>query len=505
MEALLGLAHGFEVIRQPQNLLFCLIGSVVGTLIGVLPGIGPLAALALLLPVTFAMTPVAGILMLSAIFYGAMYGGSTTSILLNMPGEAASVVTCRDGYQMALNGRAGAALGISAIGSFVAGTLSVVALTFFAPLLGSFALRFGPPENFALMVLGLVCTLFMISGSKLKGLVMIALGFLLATVGIDVVNGKERYTFGTIDLTGGVEILALVIGLYGVSEILMNVEQAIKSTLVTTKVKNIFPTRADLRACMAPILRGSGLGFLLGLVPGGGPITASFMSYALEQRVSKEPEKFGKGAIEGVAGPESANNAAVGGGMVPVLSLGIPGTPVTALLLGALVIQGIQPGPQFIAQQPELFWGIVASMYVGNVMLLILNLPMVGIWVQLLRIPYRYLFPVVLLLSIVGTYSANKNIFDLWVMLGFGVFGWFLRKLEYDFAPFIIAFILAPQMEQSLRQSLTMSADGMLIFTQRPVAATLFTISAVLIGLIAFRRKKNELKEEIHNADKTSS
>jgi putative tricarboxylic transport membrane protein len=505
MEALLGLAHGFEVILQPQNLLFCLIGSVVGTLIGVLPGIGPLAALALLLPVTFAMTPVAGILMLSAIFYGAMYGGSTTSILLNMPGEAASVVTCRDGYQMALKGRAGAALGISAIGSFVAGTLSVVALTFFAPLLGSFALRFGPPENFALMVLGLVCTLFMISGSKLKGLVMIALGFLLATVGIDVVNGKERYTFGTIDLTGGIEILALVIGLYGVSEILMNVEQAIKSTLVTTKVTNVFPTRADLRASVAPILRGSGLGFLLGLVPGGGPITASFMSYALEQRVSKEPEKFGKGAIEGVAGPESANNAAVGGGMVPVLSLGIPGTPVTALLLGALVIQGIQPGPQFIAQQPELFWGIVASMYVGNVMLLILNLPMVGIWIQLLRIPYRYLFPVVLLLSIVGTYSANKNVFDLWVMLGFGVFGWFLRKLEYDFAPFIIAFILAPLMEQSLRQSLTMSADGMLIFTQRPVAATLFTISAVLIGLIAFRRKKNELTEEIQNADKTST
>jgi putative tricarboxylic transport membrane protein len=285
----------------------------------------------------------------------------------------------------------------------------------------------------------------------------------------------------------------------------MNVEQAIKSTLVTTKVTKIFPTRSDLRVSAAPILRGSGLGFLLGLVPGGGPITASFMSYALEQRVSKEPEKFGKGAIEGVAGPEAANNAAVGGGMVPVLSLGIPGTPVTALLLGALVIQGIQPGPQFIAQQPELFWGIVASMYVGNVMLLILNLPMVGLWVQLLRIPYRYLFPVVLLLSIVGTYSANKNVFDLWVMLGFGVFGWFLRKLEYDFAPFVIAFILAPQMEQSLRQSLTMSADGMLIFTQRPVAATLFTISAVLIGLIAFRRKKNELTEEIQNADKTSS
>ena len=505
MDALNGLAQGFQVVLQPQNLLFCLIGSVVGTLIGVLPGIGPLAALALLLPVTFTMTPVAGVLMLAAIFYGAMYGGSTTSILLNMPGEAASVVTCRDGHQMARQGRAGAALGISAIGSFVAGTLSVVALTFFVPLLGGFALRFGPPENFALMVMGLVCTLFMIAGSRLKGLVMVALGFLLATIGIDVVNGKERYTFGTIDLTGGIDVLALVIGLYGVSEILSNVEQSIKSTLVTTKVTKIFPTRDDLRRSFAPILRGSGLGFLLGLVPGGGPITASFMSYALEQRVSKTPERFGKGAIEGVAGPESANNAAVGGSMVPVLSLGIPGTPVTALLLGALVIQGIQPGPLFITQHADLFWGVVASMYVGNVLLLILNLPLVGMWVQLLRIPYRYLFPVVLLLSIVGTYSANKNVFDLWIMLGFGVIGWFLRKLEYDFAPFIIAFILAPLMEQSLRQSLAMSADGMMIFAQRPIAAVLFSISAVLIVLIVLKPRNNELTEEIHNADKTNS
>jgi len=443
--------------------------------------------------------------MMAGIFYGSMYGGSTTSILLNLPGEAASVVTCIDGYQMAKNGRAGAALGIAAIGSFVAGTLSLVALTFFAPALGAFALRFGPPENFALMVLGLVCTLFMISGSRLKGLVMIALGFLLASVGTDVVNGKERFTFGTIDLTGGIDILPLVIGLYGVTEILSNVEQKIKSTLISTKIRNIWPTAGDLRQSFAPIMRGSGLGFLLGLVPGGGPITASFMSYALEQRLSKTPERFGNGAIEGVAGPESANNAAVGGGMVPVLSLGIPGTPVTALLLGALVIQGIQPGPLFITQNPDLFWGIVASMYVGNVMLLILNLPLVGMWVQLLRIPYRYLFPVVLLLSIVGTYSANKNVFDLWVMLGFGIFGWFLRKLEYDFAPFTIAFILAPLMEQTLRQSLTMSAHGFMIFSQRPIAAVLFAVSIVLIGLIVLKRRKNELREEIHNAEKTSS
>jgi putative tricarboxylic transport membrane protein len=490
MDALTGLAHGFQVILTPENLIFCLLGSVVGTLIGVLPGIGPLAALALLLPITFTLSPVAGVLMLAAIFYGAMYGGSTTSILLNMPGEAASVVTCRDGYQLARQGRAGAALGVAAFGSFIAGTLSVVALTFFAPLLGAFALQFGPPENFALMVLGLVCTLFMISGSTLKGLVMIALGFLLATVGIDVVNGQERYTFGTIDLTNGIDILALVIGLYGVSEILMNVERVIESTLVTTKVRKIFPTLADWRASAMPIARGSGLGFLLGLVPGGGPITASFMSYALEQRVSPKPERFGRGAIEGVAGPEAANNAAVGGSMVPVLSLGIPGSPVTALLLGALVIQGIQPGPLFITSHPDLFWGIVASMYIGNVFLLILNLPLVGLWVQLLKIPYKYLFPIVLLLSIVGTYSANKNTFDLWMMLGFGVLGWFLRKLEYDFAPFIIAFILAPLMEQALRQALVMSPDGVMIFAQRPIAAVLFAVSAVLVGLIILKPRK---------------
>lgn len=491
MDALSGLMHGFAVVLQPQLLMFCLLGSVIGTLVGVLPGIGPLAALALLLPVTFTLPPIAGMLMLAAIFYGAMYGGSTTSILLNLPGEAASVVTCRDGYQMALQGRAGPALGVAAFGSFIAGTLSVIALTFFAPILGSFAIRFGPPENFALMVLGLVCTLYMISGSVLKGLVMIALGVLLGTVGIDVVNGRERYTFGTINLTGGVEILALVIGLYGVSEILLNVERVISSTLVTEKLRHLFPTRADWKASAAPMARGSLLGFLLGVVPGGGPITAAFMSYAMEQRISKTPERFGRGAIEGVAGPESANNAAVGGSMVPVLSLGIPGTPVTALLLGALIIQGIQPGPLFIQQQPDLFWGIVASMYIGNVFLLILNLPMVGLWVQLLKVPYKYLFPIVLLLSVVGTYSANKNVFDLWVMLAFGAFGWLMRKLRYDFAPLIIAFILAPMMEQSLRQSLVMSSAGVWFFAQRPIVVVICVISAVLVGLIVFKPRKN--------------
>src|SRR5215207_8129685 len=488
MEAVSGLITGFSVILTPANLYLCLLGSLIGTLVGVLPGIGPLAALALLLPVTFALAPVSGLVMLASIFYGAMYGGSTTSVLLNIPGEAASVVTCLDGHQMARQGRAGAALGIAAIGSFIAGTLSVAAMTLFAPALAAIAIRFGPPENFGLMVLGLVCTLYMISGSTLKGVLMIAVGFLLAAVGIDVVNGQERFTFGFINLTGGVELLAVVIGLFGVAEILSNVEEIAKNTVLATRIRGLWPTLADWRASWRPILRGSGLGFFLGLVPGGGPVTASFISYAVEKRISRHPERFGKGAIEGVAGPEAANNSAVAGSMIPVLSLGIPGNPVTALLLGALVIQGIQPGPLFMVQRPDLFWGVIASMYLGNVFLLLLNLPLVGLWVQLLRVPYRVLFPVVLLLSVVGTYSANKNVFDLWVMLGFGIAGYVLHKLEYDLAPFVIAFVLAPLLEQSLRQSLAMSPDGAMIFLQRTGTALMLVASAVLVALM-FRRK----------------
>ena len=488
MEALGGLLTGFSVILTPENLYLCFLGSLIGTLVGVLPGVGPLAALALLLPITFTMSPVGGMVMLSSIFYGAMYGGSTTSILLNIPGEAASVVTCIDGHQMAKQGRAGAALGIAAIGSFVAGTLGVIVMTFFAPAIAAVAIRFGPPENFALMVLGVVCTLFMISGSPVKGVLMMALGFLMAAVGIDVVNGRERFTFGSVNLSAGVELLAVVIGLFGLTEVLGNVERLAKSSVVTDRIRNLWPSLADWRASWRPMLRGSGLGFLLGLVPGGGPVTASFMSYALEKRLSDQPERFGKGAVEGVAGPESANNAAVAGSLIPVLSLGIPGNPVTALLLGALVIQGIQPGPLFMTQRPDLFWGIVASMYVGNVFLLLLNLPLVGLWAQLLRVPYRVLFPIVLLLSVVGTYSANKNVFDLWVMLGFGIAGYVLNKLEYDLAPFVIAFVLAPLLEQSLRQSLAMSPDGAMIFVQRPATALMLVASAVLVVLM-FRRK----------------
>ena len=489
MEAVGGLLTGFGIIVTLDNLFVCFLGSLIGTLVGVLPGVGPLAALALLLPITFTMTPVGGMVMLASIFYGAMYGGSTTSILLNIPGEAASVVTCLDGHQMAKQGRAGAALGIAAIGSFVAGTLGVIVMTFFAPTIATVAIRFGPPENFALMVLGIVCTLFMITGSPVKGALMVALGFLTAAVGIDVVNGRERFTFGSVDLSAGIELLAVVIGLFGVTEVLSNVESVAKSTLVAERIRGLWPTLADWRASWRPMLRGSGLGFLLGLVPGGGPVTASFMSYALEKRLSAHPDGFGKGAIEGVAGPESANNAAVAGSIIPVLSLG-PSNAVTALLLGALVIHGVQPGPLFIAQRPDLFWGIVASMYVGNVFLLLLNLPLVGLWVQFLRIPYRVLFPVVLLLSIVGVYSANKNVFDLWVMLGFGVAGYVLSKLKYDLAPFVIAFVLAPLLEQSLRQSLAMSPDGAMIFVQRPGTAVMLVSSAILVALMMPRKPK---------------
>lgn len=487
MDAWLGLVNGLGVIMTPANLYYCFVGSFVGTLIGVLPGIGPLAALALLMPMTFTLTPVASVAMLAAMFYGAMYGGSTTSILVNIPGEAASVVTCLDGHQMAKQGRAGAALGMAAIGSFIAGTLSLVAMTFFSPVLTSAALSFGPPENFALLLLGLVCTVLMIQGSALKGIVMIGLGLLFATVGTDLVDGRQRFTFNIVNLSAGLDLVAVVIGLFGVSEILMNVESLVKNEVVSARIRNLLPTVADWKASWKPIIRGTGLGFLLGVVPGGGPITASFMSYAIERRLAKEPERFGKGAIEGVAGPESANNAAVASSMIPLMSLGIPGNAVTALLMAALIIQGVQPGPMMMAQRPDVFWGVIASMYVGNVFLLLLNLPLIGLWVQLLRVPYAVLFPIILLLALVGTYSANKNFFDLWVMISFGGLGYVLRKFEYEMGPLLLSFVLAPLVEQSLRQSMVMSSGGAAIFLQRPMTVTLLLICLVLVGLIVRR------------------
>lgn len=487
MDIATNLIAGFQTALQPENLYYCILGSLIGTLTGVLPGIGPLAALSLLLPVTFALPPVGALSMLCAIFYGAMYGGSTTSILMNIPGEAASVITCIDGHQMARQGRAGAALGMAAIGSFIAGTVSLVGMTLFSPFIVQVALGFGPPEFTALMTLGLIATMFMASSPPAKTLLMIALGLLLATIGMDVVNGKERFTFGSVDLSSGFDLVPVVIGLFGISEILLNLETLARSELLDSRIRNLLPTRRDWIDSWKPMLRGTGLGFGLGVLPGGGPVTASFLSYSLEKRLSKQPERFGKGAIEGVAGPESANNAAVAGGMIPLLSLGLPSNAVTALLLGALVVHGVQPGPLMMVQHADLFWGVIASMYVGNVVLLLLNLPLVGLWVQLLRIPYGVLFPTILLLATVGCYATNKNMFDVWAMLGFGAAGYVLRKTGFELAPLVLAMVLGPMLEQALRQSLIMSLNGPMIFLTRPVSAALLAACCIVVLLACVR------------------
>ncbi len=496
MDAFNHLLSGFAVILTPANLYYCLLGSLVGTLVGVLPGIGPLAALSLLLPVTFNVPAVSSIVMLSAIFYGAMYGGSTTSVLVNIPGEAASVVTCLDGHQMAKQGRAGAALGMAAFGSFIAGTLSNVGLNLFSPVLVTAALKFGPPEYFALMTLGFVVTMFMVGGSMLKAGLTIALGLFVSMVGMDVVNGVERFTFGFVNMTGGFDLVAVIMGMFGVSEILMNVERIARGEIIRAKIRGLLPSLKDWRDSALPILRGSALGFGLGILPGGGPVTASFVSYAVERKMSRHPEKFGTGVIEGVAGPEAANNAAVAGSLIPMLSLGIPSNAVTALLLGALIIHGVQPGPMLMTQHPEIFWGVIASLYVGNVILLVLNLPLIGIWVQFLRIPYRILFPLILLLAVVGTYATNTNIFDVWVMIGFGVLGYLLVKLKYELGPFILALVLGPLFEQSLRQSLIMSSQNVLIFLTRPISAALFALAGLLLVLF-FRSEWKKRRQAV--------
>ncbi|WP_342643073.1 tripartite tricarboxylate transporter permease [Rhodoligotrophos ferricapiens] len=490
MEMIDGLSQGFSVILGWENLYLCFLGSLIGTLIGLLPGIGPLGAISLLLPITFQLPPVGAIAMLVSIFYGAMYGGSTTAILINIPGEAASVVTTLDGHKMALSGRAGPALGMAALGSFIAGILSLIALSFFSPMLIEAALRFGPPENFSIIILSLVATIFMVHGSLTRAVQMIALGLLVAVVGIDVVDGQERFTLGLLDLTSGFDLAAVVIGLFGVSEILLNMEDMVRGQAIQTKLNQLWPTFRDWLASWLPILRGTVIGFIFGILPGGGPVTAAFVSYAAEKRLSHRPDRFGNGAIEGVAGPESANNAAVGGSMIPLLSLGLPSNAVTALLLGAFIIQGVQPGPLLMSQNPELFWGVIAAMFVGNVVLLILNLPLIGLWVQLLRVPYAILFPIVLLLGVVGAYSSNSNMFDVWVMIGFGVLGYILKKAHYELSPLVLAIVLGPLLEQSLRQSLIMSHEGPMIFASRPISAAMLMAAAVLLVLLVAKKTK---------------
>jgi putative tricarboxylic transport membrane protein len=494
MDILHNLATGFGVVLSPGNLFYCFLGCLVGTLVGVLPGIGPLAALSLLLPITFSIPSVSSIIMLCGIFYGAMYGGSTTSILVNIPGEAASVVTCMDGYQMARKGRAGAALGMAAFASFIAGTLSNVGLNLLSPVLVEVALKFGPPEYFSVMTLGFVVCLFMVGGSMSKALVMIGLGLFVSSVGMDIVNGAERFTFGYVNLTKGFDLVAVIMGMFGLAEILLSMEEESTRDIFAQKIKGLLPDLKDWALSFWPIVRGSALGFFLGVLPGGGPVTSSFMSYAIERKVSAHPEKFGSGAIEGVAGPEAANNAAVAGSLIPLLSLGIPVNAVTAILLGALIIHGVQPGPLLMTQNPEIFWGVIASMYIGNIMLLVLNLPLIGIWVQFLKIPYRILFPFIFLMCAIGSYTSNSNIFDVWVMIGFGVLGYCLRKLRYELAPFILALVLGPMFEQALRQSLIISKADPSIFFTRPISAGLLALAFGSLGWVLWGRWKTNQK-----------
>jgi putative tricarboxylic transport membrane protein len=458
-------------------------GCLIGTLVGVLPGLGPTAAMSLLLPATLHITPVAAIIMLAGIYYGAMYGGSTTSILVNIPGEAASAVTCLDGYQMARQGKAGRALGISAFGSFIAGTIGIVGLTLVAVPLADLALRFGPPEYFALMCLGMVILTFLSSTSMIRALMMACFGILIGTVGTDTVSGTARFSFGIIELMDGVGLVPVVMGLFGISEMLLNIETKIDREIFKTRVKGLFPTVRDWIQSAGAIIRGTVIGFFLGILPGGGAVLSSFVAYAVEKKVSKTPEKFGTGLIEGVAAPESANNSAAQGAFIPLLTLGIPSNVVMAMLLGALIIHGVTPGPLLLTNHPEIFWGVVGSMYIGNVMLLILNLPLIGLWVQLLKVPYAILMPLIIVFCIIGSYTIANSIMDVFFMLIFGVVGYLMKKLRYEAPPLILAYVLGPMLEYSLKQSLMISKGSFKIFFSRPISGTCLVIALILVVL----------------------
>jgi len=498
MEIFHSVLYGFEVALQPLNLIYCFFGVLIGTLVGVLPGLGPAAAIALLLPTTFKATPVSGVIMLAGIYYGAMYGGSTTSILVNIPGEAASVVTCIDGYQMALKGRAGPALGIAAFGSFIAGTIAVIALTFVGPFLAGIALRFGPPEYFALMIVGIMVLTFLSSGSMVKALMMAAVGLTLGGIGMDSISGKYRFTFNVQALLDGVGLVPVVMGLFGIAEVIENLETEIKREILTTKVKNLLPNLKDWADSIWAIIRGTVLGFFLGIIPGGGAIVASFASYAVEKKVSKHPEEFGKGAIAGVAGPESANNAAAGSSFIPLLTLGIPSNAVMAIFLGALMIHGLQPGPLLMTRAPDLFWGTIVSMYIGNGMLLVLNLPLIPLWVMVLRIPYSLLYPLIILFCMIGAYSISNTTTDVIIMLIFGIVGYLMRKFRYDAPPLVLALVLGGELESSLRQSLMLSRGDFSIFVTRPITLGFLIVAVLLliVPIITQRKKLSTLEGE---------
>ncbi len=500
MELLDNLAVGFGVAMTPANLGFAFIGAMVGTLIGVLPGIGPIATIAMLLPLTFHLEPVSGLIMLAGIFYGAQYGGSTTAILVNLPGETSSVVTCIDGHQMARQGRAGAALAVAALGSFFAGCISTALIATFAPPLAKVGQSFGSPEYFSLMVLGLIAAVVLAHGSVIKAVAMIILGLLVGLVGTDGNTGGTRFTFGIRELTDGIDVATLAIGLFGVGEIITNLSQSEESrSVVAQKIDRLWPTRDDFRRSWPAVLRGTALGSILGVLPGGGATLSSFAAYALEKKFARDPSRFGRGAVEGVAGPESANNAGAQTSFIPMLTLGIPGNAVMALMIGALMIHGIQPGPQIMSERPTLFWGMIASMWIGNLMLVIINLPLIGMWVQLLKVPYRFLYLSILLFCGIGVYTVGNSAAAVLLAAFFGVAGYVFYKLDCEPAPLILGFVLGPLMEENLRRAMRISGGDPMIFVQRPISLGLLIAALLLLLIVALptiRSKREEVFQE---------
>ncbi len=499
MELFEHLFFGFSVAVTLPNLVYCLIGVSVGTLIGVLPGIGPLATIAMLLPITYNVSAVSALIMLAGIYYGAQYGGSTTAILVNLPGETSAIVTCIDGYQMARQGRAGPALAIAAIGSFVAGTFGTFMIALAGPPLAEVALKFGAPEYFSLMLMGLIAAAVLAQGDMVKSLAMVAVGLLLGIVGLDVNTGVPRFTFGITELSDGIGFIVVAVGVFAVSEIVSNLgAPEEKRAVFDTRVTHLYPTRDDLKRSIGPIVRGTGIGSFFGVLPGTGPAIASFASYMVEKKIAADPSRFGKGAIEGVAGPESANNADAQCKFIPMLTLGLPASGVMALMLGAMTIQGIQPGPEVMVQRPELFWGLVASMWIGNLMLVVLNLPMIGIWVKLLKLPYRLLFPAIMAFSAIGVYSVNSSAVEIYLTAGFGVLGFVLMRLGFPPAPMLLGFVLGPMMEEHLRRAMLMSKGDPSVFVTHPISLVFLIASALILVVMvlpAVRQRRGEITD----------
>jgi putative tricarboxylic transport membrane protein len=501
MELFNNLALGFATAATMNNLFFCFVGVFLGTLIGVLPGIGPLATIAMLLPATYKMAdPTTALIMLAGIYYGAQYGGSTTAILVNLPGESSSVVTTLDGYQMARQGRAGPALSIAALASFFAGTVATFLLAAAAPPLAEIAFKFGPAEYFALMVLGLIAAVVLASGSIVKALAMVVLGLLLGMIGTDVNSGVSRFSFEIPELSDGIEFAVVAMGMFGFGEIIVNLEQKESREVFTNKVGRLLPTMEDIKMSIAPVLRGTILGSFLGILPGGGAVLASFATYAMEKKLAKDPSRFGKGAIEGVAGPEAANNAGAQTSFIPMLTLGIPTTPVMALMVAAMMIHNIQPGPQVMSSNPALFWGLISSMWIGNLMLVILNLPLIGLWIKLLTVPYRVLFPAILLFCCIGAYSINNNVFDVFMTIPFAILGYIFKKLDCEPAPLLLGFVLGKLMEEFLRRAMTISRGDPMVFLTRPLSLTLLLMALALL-LIVFLPAISKTRKEAFAGD----